>query len=257
MNPQAAAKRFDGIASNYVTSEVHRASASMAYVKERFADRSDLRLLDLACGAGHFGFTLSPHASHVTFCDPSPSMLVAVADRAGSLGLEIATVDGSAEDLPFEDSSFDLVLSRLAPHHFSDPAKAVAEIARVLAPGGHCAIVDLEGAFYPTADALNHSLEVLHDPTHGRSYTQIEWCRFLRAAGLSIEEVQGGLSESETGVTIERWCQIAETDDGARREIESMLAKATARELAALGIWHDTSGFRMPIRTALYVAFKP
>lgn len=256
MNLQTAPGRFDSIASNYLTSEVHRSSASMSYVTSVFCDQTALRVLDLACGAGHFGFTLAPHAAQLTFCDPSPAMLDAVRTQANKLDLNVETVEGTAESLPFSEGAFDLVVSRLAPHHFFDLDQAMRNMARVLVPRGHCVIVDLEGSFMDRADALNHQLETLHDPTHGRSYTQIEWCRSLRAAGLSIVEVQGGISESDTGVTIHRWCEIAGSGEAARRNIEATLAGADPKDLAALGIWHDGNCYRMPVRTCLIIARK-
>lgn len=256
MNLQTAPKRFDGIASNYVSSEVHRSSASMSYVQAFFDGRTGLRVVDLACGAGHFGFSLAPLAAQLSFCDPSPAMLRAVQARADEAGIAIFAAEGAAEAMPFDNGSFDVVLSRLAPHHFVDLDRAAKEIARVLAPGGQCVIVDLEGMFDGGVDALNHQLEVLHDPTHGRSYTQIEWCQTLRGAGLTLIEVQGGLSESETGVTIERWCEIAGSGDAARRKIEAVLADASPQDLATLGIWNDGTGFRVPVRTALFIAQK-
>lgn len=257
MNLQTAPKRFDDIASNYVTSEVHRSSASMSYVQAFFAGRTNLRVVDLACGAGHFGFSLAPLTAELSFCDPSPAMLRAVQARADETSLKIFAAEGTAEAMPFDSGSFDVVLSRLAPHHFVDLERAAQEIARVLAPGGQCVIIDLEGMFDGSVDALNHQLEVLHDPTHGRSYTQIEWCQALRGAGLTLIEVQGGISESETGVTIERWCEIARSGDAARREIDAVLAVASPQDLATLGIWHDGAGFRMPVRTVMFIAQKP
>lgn len=256
MNLQTAPKRFDSIASNYVTSEVHRTSKSMSFVKSVFRDQTALRILDLACGAGHFGFTLAPHASQLTFCDPSPAMLDAVRALADKSDLDVRTAQGTAESLPFADGEFDLVVSRLAPHHFVDLSKAVRSIARVLAPGGHCVIIDLEGSFTDHIDALNHRLETLHDPTHGRSYTQIEWCRTIRAAGLSIEVVQGCISESDTGVTIDRWCEIAGSGEAAREDIKATLADVASKDLAALGVWHDGTDYRMPVRTSLFIAQK-
>jgi hypothetical protein len=54
----------------------------------------------------------------------------------------------------------------MAPHHFSDVAKAVQEMARVASGGGGVAVIDLEGDEDQALDDLNHEIEVLHDPTH-------------------------------------------------------------------------------------------
>lgn len=257
MTVLTAPERFERIASNYVTSEVHKSSASMTYVRAFLSDRADLHVLDVACGAGHFGFNLADAARRLVFCDPSAAMLASVAAGAAARGVAVETAQAVAEALPFEAGEFDLVVSRLAPHHFTDLPAALGEIARVLAPGGHCAIIDLEGAFDAAADAMNHTLEVLHDPTHVRSYSQLDWCAATRAAGLSIERVQGGLRESPNGVTVERWCQIAGTEPEAKAEIEDQLTAAPADTLAALGIWHDGAEFRLPVRTTLLIASRP
>ncbi|MBV8398081.1 MAG: class I SAM-dependent methyltransferase [Acetobacteraceae bacterium] len=230
----------------------------MSYIRSQIGDRAGLRVLDVACGAGHFGFTFADIATtRISFFDASASMLRAVKDGAATRGIEVETVVGLAEVLPFDDESFDLVVSRLAPHHFLDPCKATKEMARVLSPGGQCAIIDLEGPFDGTADVINCTIETLHDPTHVRSYSQLEWCKFMRSADLLIEAVQGGLRESPEGVTVERWCEIASTDSKARADIEAVLIGAPARELAMLGIWHDGEGYRVPIRTTLIFARKP
>lgn len=257
MNITTAPERFELIASNFVHSEVHKKSASMSFVRARFDGLKDLRLLDVACGAGHFGLSIAGSATQVTFCDPSAAMLDAATRNAMDRRQRCKTVQSTAESLPFEDQSFDLVCSRLAPHHFVDPRLAVREMARVLAPGGHCAIIDLEGNFDEAADELNHVLEVLHDPTHIRSYAQENWCDFVLSAGLRIECIQGGVRESSGGVTVERWCQIAGTDPRSASEIEGVLAGAEARDLATLGIWHDGAGFRLPVRTTIIIASKP
>ena len=88
-----------------------------------------------------------------------------------------------AEHLPFADSSFDLVVTRIAPHHFSDIALAVAEMARVAR-----ARVIVEDTLWESERM--EEAERLRDPTHVRSYSEHEWRSFLEAAGLTIEEVE-------------------------------------------------------------------
>ena len=88
-----------------------------------------------------------------------------------------------AEHLPFADSSFDVVVSRIAPHHFSDIELAIAEMARV----ARDAVVVEDTLF--TSDAVERA-EALRDPTHVRNYTEAQWRAFLAGAGLEVERVE-------------------------------------------------------------------
>jgi SAM-dependent methyltransferase len=88
-----------------------------------------------------------------------------------------------AEELPFEDGSFDVVTCRIAPHHFQDIRKAVAEMARVTQ---HLVVIE-DNVF---VDEQVEEAERLRDPTHVRCYTEEEWKEMLTEAGLEIEQVE-------------------------------------------------------------------
>lgn len=92
-----------------------------------------------------------------------------------------------AESIPFEAASFDLVCSRIAPHHFSDPAAFVSEAARVLKPGGIFLLIDgsLPDASPEVGPWLNH-VEKLRDPSHERFLSRQEWETLVLANGLTI-----------------------------------------------------------------------
>src|SRR5699024_6050348 len=100
-------------------------------------------VLDLGCGGGHVSYAMAPHAGEVVAYDLSADMLAVVAGAAQDRGLKnIRTVEGRVESLPFPDGQFSLIASRYSAHHWSDPAAALAEAARVLAPGGVLCIID-------------------------------------------------------------------------------------------------------------------
>ena len=125
--------------------------------------------LDVATGGGHTANRLRERGFDVVTLDPAPGMSPDVVARA--------------EDIPFADSSFDVVACRIAPHHFADIRAAVAELARV---SRH--LVLIEDTLY--ADEAVEEAERLRDPTHVRSYSEDEWRELLESAGLRVEAVE-------------------------------------------------------------------
>lgn len=103
------------------------------------------RHLDVAAGTGEPGLTIAELASrgHVMLIDLSPEMLDIAARRAAARGIaNVETRVGSADDLPFDDATFDSVSVRFGYMFLPDLAAATAEFVRVLRPGGRlCAAV--------------------------------------------------------------------------------------------------------------------
>jgi ubiquinone/menaquinone biosynthesis C-methylase UbiE len=96
------------------------------------------RSLEIGSGTGYFTLNLLQAGliSEATCSDISPGMLRALSGNARRLGLSVRTAPADAEQLPFADGSFDLVLGHAVLHHIPDLARAFAEFERVLAPGG-------------------------------------------------------------------------------------------------------------------------
>lgn len=97
-------------------------------------------VLDVACGTGNAALRAAAKGARVVGADLTPELLAHGRERAEAAGVEVEWVEADAEALPFEDESFDVVLSTFgcmfAPRH----AVAANEIARVLRPGGRLAI---------------------------------------------------------------------------------------------------------------------
>jgi SAM-dependent methyltransferase len=99
------------------------------------------RVLDVACGPGNFArdFALAAGDGLVVGIDSSATMLgVAVRDAAMD---NVAYVRGDARDLPFRDGCFDAICCFAALYLIEEPMRALAEIVRVLAPGGRLALM--------------------------------------------------------------------------------------------------------------------
>lgn len=109
----------------------------------RVADAAQIRpgqrVLDVACGTGVLARELESRAGRaglVAGLDPSPGML----EVAKQLGPTVEWWQGVAESLPFQDESFDAVVSQFGLMFFSDRPKALGEALRVLAPSGRLAV---------------------------------------------------------------------------------------------------------------------
>jgi ubiquinone/menaquinone biosynthesis C-methylase UbiE len=96
------------------------------------------RTLEIGAGTGYFTLNLMRAGliEQATCSDISPGMLATLSANAERLGLRVQTQTADAEELPFEDGSFDLVFGHAILHHLPDLDRAFAQFARVLAPGG-------------------------------------------------------------------------------------------------------------------------
>jgi SAM-dependent methyltransferase len=97
---------------------------------------SGMKVLDVAAGTGNASLPAAERGAKVTASDLTPELLDAGRARAEAAGLELDWVPADAENLPFEDESFDVVMSSIgvmfAPHH----QEAADELVRVCRPGG-------------------------------------------------------------------------------------------------------------------------
>ena len=119
-----------------------------AAIIERLDIGADHRHLDIASGTGEPGLSIASRSpkGRVVLTDLAPEMLDVAARRAEAQGItNIDTKVCSADDLPFDDATFHSVSVRFGYMFFPDMAKATAEFARVLEPGGRlCSSVWIE-----------------------------------------------------------------------------------------------------------------
>ncbi len=105
------------------------------------AGRGYRRALDIGCGEGRFCRMIAPHVASVTGIDPAPSLIAEAKRRDPSGDYRL----GRAEQLDFADASVDLVVSYLSFIDIDQIDRAIAEIARILAPGGTLLVANLNG----------------------------------------------------------------------------------------------------------------
>jgi SAM-dependent methyltransferase len=120
------------------------------------------RVLEVGCGPGHLSVQLAgQHRLEVTGLDLDPAMIARAAantDRAANRGGHRPSfLVGEVAALAFPDRSIDLVVSTLSMHHWADPAAALAEIGRVLRPGGRALIWDFRPGVRPHLFGPRHA----------------------------------------------------------------------------------------------------
>jgi hypothetical protein len=155
--------------------------------------------LDVATGGGHVARRLREAGLEVVSSDPAPGMAPDVICRA--------------EDLPFADGAFDLVVTRIAPHHFEDIAGAVLEITRVSRD-----LVVVEDTLYVSEDV--EEAERLRDPTHVRCYSEAEWRTLFAGARLDVEDVRA----FDKRIELEPWLARAGCEGERAARVRELLA---------------------------------
>jgi SAM-dependent methyltransferase len=105
-------------------------------VVERAGVEPGMDVLDVACGTGNASIPAAKAGARVTGLDFAPPLLEIARERAADAMVEIDFVEGDAQELPFEDASFDRVLSTFGHMFAPDHERTAAEMRRVLRPGG-------------------------------------------------------------------------------------------------------------------------
>jgi SAM-dependent methyltransferase len=180
-------------------SPTHREGPDLELLVEWCEPGHDVKVLDVATGGGHVARRLREEGCTVVTVDPAPGMN--------------PDVVAPAEKLPFEDGSFDVVACRIAPHHFQDIQKAVAEMARVTQ---HLVVIE-DNVF---TDERVEQAEKLRDPTHVRCYSEDEWKEMLTEAGLEVEQ----LERFERHPVVDDWLVRVDTPPADAQRVRELLA---------------------------------
>ena len=160
--------------------------------------KSGMSVLDAGCGPGTITQGLAEIAApgKVIGCDLEPGMVDRAAELAEGKGLDNLSFQvGNILDLPFEDNSFDVVMSCAVTEHLSEPVKAMSELGRVAKQGGIVGITRTDWSaslFAPPCPAAERFIELFERGFTTQGATMFggkDLPRMLQEAGLTVEEM--------------------------------------------------------------------
>jgi SAM-dependent methyltransferase len=143
------------------------------------------RSLEVGAGTGYFSLNMLQAGllADAVCTDISPGMLEALERTAQRLDLDVTTVTCDAEDLPFEDTSFDLVFGHAVLHHLPDLDRAFSEFRRVLRPGGR---------LFFAGEPSRYGDRLAHVPKRAALLAAPLWRALMRASPAEHGDRDGG-----------------------------------------------------------------
>ena len=188
-------------------------------VVQKIAPAKTDAVLEVAAGTCACGRTIAPYAGNVVCLDMTPAMLSVGKSEAGKKHLDNMTfVLGDAAELPFPNGSFDIVLSRLAFHHFPDVKQPFAEMVRVLKPDGKLVLIDMEAAEEPLRETED-GIEKMRDPSHVRNLSENEMLALYRDNGLSVSCCE----VTKMPVVLQSWLEHTKTPPEIQMQIKNKM----------------------------------
>lgn len=219
-------EEFTQQTDTFATSPAMGAAVVLGKLTELVPEDPSARWLEVACGPGMIARTLAGRVGSVHGVDLTPAMVErgrADAAEAGLDNLEFSVGDATA--LEFEDASFDGAITRFSFHHIPAPKRALAEMARVVRPGGLVVVGDHAADPDRDANAWAEEIERLRDPSHWACLTPAR----LRAIG---EEVGLALDREELvpfDLDYAGWLRRSSGGPGAAELIDRLLEEAPPR----------------------------
>lgn len=202
-------------------------SGGMSFSKQEYLDftvrkmglKGTESVLEVASGTCALGRAVSPHVRSVTCLDATPEMLRIGREKSREAGLtNIEFRQGLAEELPFENGSFDAVMTRLSFHHFREMERPFEEMHRVLRQGGKLVIIDMEAADEQLRDTEDR-IETMRDRSHVRNRSKAEISSLFSSHRYAMECCES----TRIPVSLDAWMDLTATPDETRAEIVRLM----------------------------------
>lgn len=181
-------EEFTHQSSSFGRAAAMTSAQTLGAVAELVPEDSDAHWIDVACGPGVISRAAAARIGSVTGVDLTPAMIEEAERRAAEEAVgNVSFQVGDATALAFDDGSVDGAITRLSLHHVPAPGRVVAEMARVVRPGGWVVLSDIVADGDGEANAWREEIERLRDPSHWACHTPERLRGMGEAAGLSVD----------------------------------------------------------------------
>ena len=226
---QAFTAQADSYANSAIVAAEQARRGFVVFVDPHPGDR----VLDVATGPGFLALLFAELAAEVLGVDLTPAMIArAEANRAARQITHVHFQVGDAESLDFPESSFDICTCGSAFHHLTDPARVLAEMVRVVRPGGRVALIDIVTSEVPEQAALHNQLEQWRDPSHTRCLPLSELVAMFERAGLRDLRAVTYVTPRE----LEEWFAISRTPPDVAEQVRASFIASISEDAAGLGV---------------------
>lgn len=220
----AVHKRFGETAGRMAARQDARQAATNERVRRLLTLSGEERALDVGTGAGALALALAPLVREVVGVDIVPELLAEARARAPE-NMQLVEADGRS--LPFPAAAFDVVSSARTFHHTPRPELVVAEMSRVLRPGGTMLVVDQLAPVDPLAALDLNRFEVARDPSTTRIFSDGDLRALFDSNNLVLMSSE---FESEPR-DVESYLDLAGCEGDERARAESLAPRSYVAEL--------------------------
>jgi ubiquinone/menaquinone biosynthesis C-methylase UbiE len=195
--------------------------------------REDMKVLDVAAGTGILSRAIAPFVDKVVSVDLTEDMI-----KEGMLQNKLKNINnieyhqGNVENLPFNENSFDLVISRFAFHHFVDPARVLQEMKRVCKSSSTVSVVDMVSNENDLIYLKYNHYERLRDPSHTFALKKSQLKDLFGKSGININ-----VEETVTvNVITEDWLNLTKTEEVVAEQIKKDLYEEISTKKVMTGM---------------------
>ena len=232
---QEFTKQADAYAANPTIADPAWAMRLVEVVQPKATDR----VLEIATGPGYVALAFATQAATVVGVDLTTAPLtIAEQNRQERRLTNVRFESADANQLPFDDEQFDIVVCRLAVHHFFDPAQVLAEMVRVCRSRGKVVVEDLVASEHQERAAYYNRWEQLRDPSHTTALSLTQLMTLYTNLGLEIVHIK---MEDRTQI-VEQWMKNAQTPTDVADQVRQLITADLAEERSGLHIFHNAAG---------------
>jgi SAM-dependent methyltransferase len=222
MYEESIRAEFTHQTESFAGNEVATKAETLGALVELVPEDPEASWLEVACGPGAISRSLAARVGRVHGVDLTPSMIEKAQEDAAQAGIgDVEFSLGDAIGLAFDDGSFDGAVTRFSLHHIPAPWRVVAEMARVVRPGGWVIVSDFIADPDRDAYAAVEEIERLRDPSHWSCLTAEQ----LRSIGAEV----GLQPESERLIPFdldyEDWLRRGSGGEAAAELIDELLER--------------------------------